>query len=194
MKLSPTLNQHAIRLTCRECLSRFDVRAAMASTVPRKFTFRGLISTSGRLLPVAKRILKLYGALRFDRRRVRKAVSATKVLVRAYALFGNPLDSGRHVAYAEELRRIGAFGLASLHYKQALRLDATNQNARQGGGAAGRDHLTAKTLASYFVSFSDAAGPRRPIREHAIVTAQKIAGEDFPDIQAMESDRRMQTG
>jgi radical SAM superfamily enzyme YgiQ (UPF0313 family) len=193
VKLSPTLSPHAIRLTCRECRSRFDVRVAKASTAPRKFTFRGLISTGGRLLSVAKRILKLYGALRFDRRRVRKAVSATKVLARAYALFGNPLDAGRHVAYAEELRRIGAFGLASLHYKQALRLDATIPGARQGANAVEHGQMSGKTSATYFVSFSDAEGPRRPIREQPAVTARKTAGEDFPDVQAIESDRRVQT-
>ncbi|HEY1182788.1 MAG TPA: cobalamin-dependent protein [Bryobacteraceae bacterium] len=194
VKLSPTLDQHAIRLTCRGCLSRFDVRKAAASTAALSFRYRDLMATSGSLLLVAKRILKLYGALRFGRRNLRKAVAATTVLARAYALIGNPLDSGRHVAYAEVLGRTGAIGLAILHYKQALRLDPTNQRARQGLDAAEGGQRSDENRAKYFVSFSNASPPRRLIRERLVVAESGRVSEDFPEIHTIESDRRAETG
>ena len=189
VKLSPMLNQNAIRLTCRECLSRFDVRTAMANLEAPKFTYRAFLSTKGSLLLIAKRILKLYGGLRSDRRKVSKAVSATRVLRRAYALLGNPFDSGLHIAYAEELSRIGALGMALLHYRQALRLEPTNLKAGQGVEAAECELARDRKAARYFVSFSDAAPPRRPVREQLAGIAKEKVEEDFPDIQAIESSR-----
>src|SRR5262249_10247583 len=121
VKLELPEDQHAVRLTCRGCLSRFDIR----TPAPIGTSDVGPSAGSPRcwLFKVGRTKLERFAKGKFGWRNAGKALAAARTLFNGLRLLRSPFDPNRHVAYGRALEREGAVGMAILHYKQALRLD-----------------------------------------------------------------------
>jgi radical SAM superfamily enzyme YgiQ (UPF0313 family) len=172
----------SIRLTCRECNARWDVRnwayAPMekATRQSRMESYRRIAKAlaakvrQGKYREIAGKVASLALA-RLPRRlamhELARQVTSTEFVLKSLgsALCAESFDASRHCDFADALREIGAFGAARMHYEQALALNARDDRASTGLAYIDGPQVSDQQRGTYFVSWSDEpAANRRPMR------------------------------
>ena len=148
-----------IRVFCRSCRSRFDVRNYAAyGEVPGE---------SKPLASLRDRARRLIRELRTSARFGAEQNTVDKMRRAGLAVADDPFIADRHTRFADTLAAFGAYGAARLHYEQAIKLKPRSR-AYAGKLAALKARPDyAEKAETYFVSFSDAAPPYRKSREVA---------------------------
>jgi hypothetical protein len=185
---------YSIRLTCRECCTRWDVQNKAYRQIgntthnPRKRTYLHL---AGRLLEkirqgkyreIASKGLGMVLARvpqRLGMQEIALQIVSKESLLKTLgsSLCVEPFNSNRHCEFAEALCEIGAHGAARMHYEQALALQPDNKRATAGIALIDSHQVSAQQRSTYFVSWSDALPPQR--RNHD-VPKSAIKGTTIP--------------
>jgi radical SAM superfamily enzyme YgiQ (UPF0313 family) len=185
---------YSIRLTCRECCTRWDVQNKAYRQIgntthnPRKRTYLHL---AGRLLEkirqgkyreIASKGLGMVLARvpqRLGMQEIALQIVSKESLLKTLgsSLCVEPFNSNRHCEFAEALCEIGAHGAARMHYEQALALQPDNKRAMAGIAFISSTQVSAQQSSTYFVSWSDALPPQR--RNHD-VPKSAIKGTTIP--------------
>lgn len=174
----PPDHSHSLRLSCRKCLSRWDIPnkashmaanlvSSSARTSFRKLSaalmeklrqrkYRDIIDKALEItlgsIPAGLRNQKLYGALT-PPEHMFKSFGA--------ALARNPFNHERHNDFADALTRIGAKGAARMHFQQSLALSPDNARALAGLAMIDGPNTSDLQRQTYFASWSDEPPPRR---------------------------------
>lgn len=151
----------SLRVFCRACRSRWDVRnfAAYGAVAKPGLSLQGLF-------PAALR--GLFGRSSRATYVFEKEPDRVEELRKAgLAVADDPFVALRHVRFADSLAAVGALGAARLHYEQAVSLAPQSSEfaAKLAALKARPDY--AEKGEDYFVSFSDAPPPYRKSREVA---------------------------
>lgn len=190
---------NSLRLTCRCCLSRFDVENA----VRNKFEDRFIRAELDALFAQAKDLAGEEKAAALHEIIARGAwywpaqvelghhylkVGNRPAAVRHYgaAVQSNPYEPRCHVVFADFLVKERAIGLAGLHYRQALLLQPENAEASAKLAEMEAGNRTEKERASYFVSYSEMPPPRRLETERPENAGKRKGETEFPDIAVLE--------
>ena len=171
-------HSHSLRLSCRNCLSRWDVEnrnyrqpdnaineatcishLKVAEALLEEKKFKECHDITNELLGLAPSFIParlLMGE--FYRR-----VGPPEHMLKSYgaALGMVPLDPERHNDFADALVEIGAFGAARMHYQQALALAPGNERASAGIAFMDGPEVSDAQRMTYFVSWSDEPSPVR---------------------------------
>lgn len=202
--LSMPENRHAVRLTCRGCLSRFDVPNETrirfedrylkpqfdAAVVEAMATMEaGKRSEGAKILHDVVRQAVWYYPAHIELGHYYTQKSAPLLAMRHYAtaVQHNPYEPLCHVAYAEAMVREGAVGLAIQHYRQALRLAPDNAEVRERLAVLEMDKAYDADRGRYFISYSDAPIPQR-LRGELVSCGKRKNEEEFPDIAKLEAE------
>lgn len=207
-------DEPSLRLTCRGCLARYDIRSAAYSGYdehPRRAEFdvkfaevRALID-AGRRNETPPMLHAIVGEApwhwpaQIELGRFYQSVSAMPSAIRhiSAAVQTNPYEAECHIGYAELLIKERAIGLAVQHLRQAQLLDEGNLDVMmllqdlENGDYGPEEH------SSYFLSYSDVPPPQRLT---STMTGcgdlrgvdKKRADESFPDIEQLEKVTRRQ--
>lgn len=186
---------HSIRLTCRECRTRWDVqnmayrKTADAAHNPGRRSYRHLVKRllekvrQGKYREIGRKGLSLILARLPQRFGVQDAVhqiaSAEFVLkTLGSTLCGDPFCADRHCDFAEALQESGAHGAARMHYLQALALQPSNERATVGIAFIDSSQVSKQQRTTYFISWSDASPPQR--RNHDVLQLTTVKGKTIP--------------
>lgn len=185
----PPDSGHTLRVSCRKCLTRWDIKNDAYQMPPNTINNETCISQlrhaeslfndekfkechdiANELLGLAPSFIParlLMG--KFYRR-----VGPSEHMLRSFgaALGADPLNPDRHIDFADALVEIGAFGAARMHYEQALALRPGDGRASSGIAFIDGPQVSDQQRATYFVSWSDDPPPAR--REHVAPAAAKI--------------------
>jgi len=204
--LSMPDNRHKIRLSCRNCNSRFDVR----NPFELRFEDRPTNEADGRAYKTAMDQLAAgqeqdgIAALEALASRHVWYFPAHLVLGEHYrakndkflalkhhmlALMHHPFAPERHITFADHMIWEGALGMARLHYLQALKLDPDNLEAAEKLASLDGDEWTCAQRATYFTSYSDKAPPKR-LRDAPEACGRRRDEQEFPDIAKLEERAR----
>lgn len=201
-QVHPLHDYYSIRMTCRSCHARFDVRN------PNQNPFEGRPS-SAEDAAVFKQAQEALAAGRKDEavailedlttRRVwhypghlllsqiakesGDALSAMKHIKNA--LFRYPFEPALHVAFADQMMNEGALGMAKLHYDQALILDPNHPGVQEKLADLASSKWTDEQRRTYFVSYSEKSAPVR-LGESSEVKGLRRNEIEFPDIAELE--------
>ena len=199
---------HSVRLTCRGCRSRFDVRnpAELAfedrptqAEDARDYAAAVALLEAGREGEgvsaladlVARR--KWYFPAQLKLGEIAKArgdrVAALKYFSRALYLY--PFRPELHIRYADHMVWEGALGFARLHYAQALRLDPDNAEAQEKLADLDSSRWTDVQRRTYFVSYSADLPPQR-LGAAAEACGRRKDEKEFPDIEKLEETARLE--
>lgn len=178
----PADYSHSLRLTCRSCLSRWDIQnkayslpANISSAATPSASFRryrrlivALIEKIKRrgYRDIANKVLALALSIIPARLRVGKiyhqVVSPDHVLMSFGAAVGrDPFNPEKHNDFADSLVHVGAFGAARMHYQQALALKPDDERASSGIAYIDGPDVNDAQRVTYFVSWSDDPPPVR---------------------------------
>jgi len=175
---------HSIRLTCRECSTRWDVQnkayrqTGDVAHSPRRRSYRHLAGRlfekirQGKYREIGSKGLSLLLARmpqRLGMQDVAHQIASAEFALKSLgsALYGDPFNADRHCDFAEALEKLGAHGAARMHYEQALALQPGNERAAMGIAFIDGPQVTDQQRTTYFVSWSDAAPPQR--RNHNVL-------------------------
>jgi hypothetical protein len=183
----PTDHSHSLRLTCRTCLSRWDIKnnaynshtninSAASSTSFRRYRklVVALIEKIKRreYRDITNKVLAL--ALSFIPSRLRMGkmyhqVTPPEHVLRSFgaAVGRDPFNPEKHNDFADALANVSAFGAARMHYQQALALKPGDERASSGNTYIDGPELNDEQRATYFVSWSDDLPPARRERAEA---------------------------
>ncbi len=195
-------HRHSLRLTCRGCMSRFDIpnefrirfeERHLKPELDARFAEAMRMKQNGReeeALAVLRDIAAksvwyhpAHVALGDYHREKGEALRAMRHY--ASAVQHNPFDPNCHAIYAAAMAEEGAFGLAEAHYRQALALDPGHVAARTGLAALEAAEITPAERERFFVSYSDASPPSR-LRGELKSCGKRKGEEEFPDIEQLE--------
>lgn len=169
---------HHLRVTCRSCRERWDIKNVAYVSPADTLTF----SECDTKLALAKRF--------FDRRVYKEAHDIANSLLSAApsylparifmgrfyetvgpdlhmvksfgaALAAAPFNGEYHILFAEALKKIGAFGGARLHYNQAQHLGYSDQRIASGLSEVEKLKAGGVNTDIYFTSWSDDLPPQR---------------------------------
>ncbi|TCS64731.1 B12-binding domain-containing radical SAM protein [Varunaivibrio sulfuroxidans] len=179
-----------LRLTCRECLTRWDIENKThlnAEGVNEDIVrpSRRRLAEGLRLAGALKRkiregkfrdIANKASAIALNAMPSRKSASPSqdtrpsKHVIKSVggALQASPFDPQKHCNFAEALIGIGAYGAARMHYQQALLLSPDNSRAKAGLAVIDGPSVTDAQRRTYFVSWSDAPPPVRKENPEAV--------------------------
>lgn len=202
----PPDHSHSLRLTCRNCLSRWDIQnkafslsVNISSTMPGNWLrrYRRLVVTlidkikQRKYRDITNKVLAL--ALSFIPARVRKGkmyhqVTPPEHVLRSFgaAVGRDPFNSEKHNDFADALSNVGAFGAARMHYQQALALKPSDERASSGISYIDSPDVNDEQRATYFVSWSDAPPPTRRERTETFPLMPHIKGDRL-QIEAVET-------
>jgi hypothetical protein len=176
----PPDHSHTLRLTCRNCLSRWDIEnkahniatnatSASARTSLRRIT-KALFDKirQGQYRDIVNKALALLLSFipgKFRKGKLYEQITPPKHLFRSFAaaLGRAPLNPEKHNDFADILVKVGAHGAARMHYQQALALDHDNARAKSGLSHVDGPQVSDLQRATYFISWSDAPPPARKI-------------------------------
>jgi len=205
-QVHPTQDYYSIRMTCRSCHARFDIRN------PNKQSFEGrptsdedaavfyaaqaALAAGQREKAVAilvdlteRRVWHYPGHLLLSQiaREDGDNLQAMKHLKNA--LFRYPFDPMLHVAFADQMMNEGALGLAKLHYQQAIALEPEHPGVTEKLADLESPKWTDEQRRTYFISYSDKSAPVRHSDglEVKVLRRQEI---EFPDIAELEIKTR----
>ncbi|MDZ4254068.1 MAG: radical SAM protein [Sulfuritalea sp.] len=182
---------HSLRLSCRNCLSRWDIPnkashmaanlvSASSRTSFRKLgralidkirqrKYRDIVDKSREIIlgsiPAALRAGRIYNYLIPSEHRL-KSFGA--------ALVRNPFDHKMHNDFAVALVKVGAFGAGRMHYEQSLALSPGNEEALAGIRTIDGPSLSETQRRTYFVSWSNAAPPVRCGSAETVLPMQQV--------------------
>jgi anaerobic magnesium-protoporphyrin IX monomethyl ester cyclase len=203
------LNTHEfrnhLRLTCRSCLTRFDI----PNDFRIKFEERYILAEQNAGLEEAK-------ALRAAGRDEEAVALLKKIIGRGnwywpahvelghcYAAAGqnlsalrhyavavqhNPLHPKAHIAFADWQVKEKAVGMALLHYRQALQLDPDDAEAARKLRETEEGGWSEEERRTYFISYSDASAPQRLSPLPGVKPVHRKHEQDFPDIAKLEEE------
>jgi radical SAM superfamily enzyme YgiQ (UPF0313 family) len=156
----------SLRLTCRECLARWDVenRAHHRSKNDPVRPWQRRLAEARRL---ADRLVKRGRAMRH---RIIGITQGEFIRV-ARGLKRRPFDPDRHRDFADVLVQVGAHGAARMHCQQALVLNPGDARARARLSYIDGPSVSDAPRGTYFVSWSDAPPPERKERPMAAQVA-----------------------
>lgn len=195
--------RRSLRLTCRGCLSRFDIpnefrirfeERYIRAELDAEFAGARDLIDGGRAadaIPLLQSIVArgawywpAHLALGSHFATVGDRIHALRHY--ASAVQHNPFEPKCHLAYARWLADEKAVGLALLHCRQAVALAPDDDAAARMLESLEAGSWTSEERETYFVSYSDAAPPRR-LRgdDHQCGTSRKNETE-FPDIAKLE--------
>lgn len=205
--LSVAEHRHSMRLTCRGCLSRFDIPNEFRIRFEERHLKPELDARFGAAMTMMRNGQEEGEALTILRDIAAKSVwyhpahvalgdyhSGKGEMLRAMrhyatAVQHNPFDPNCHVTYAAAMAREGAFGLAIAHYRQALALDSDHATARTALEALETADLSPAERERFFVSYSEAPPPLR-LRGELKSCGKRKTEEEFPDIEQLEQIAR----
>jgi anaerobic magnesium-protoporphyrin IX monomethyl ester cyclase len=173
----PPENRPSLRLTCRDCLSRWDIenkayrlpnneineetcisQLKVAEALFEAGKYKECHDTANELLGLAPAFIpaRLLMAMFYRR------LGPPEHMLKSYgaALGVNPFDSQRHNDFADALADIGAYGAARMHYQQALALSSEDERAKAGIELIDSDQISDEQRETYFISWSDDPPPR----------------------------------
>lgn len=178
----PPDHSYSLRLTCRNCLSRWDIRneanslnAKISSAATPRTSFRkyrklviALIEKikQRKYRDITNKALALALGLipaRLQKGELYHQVTPLEHVLRSLgaAVGRDPFNPERHNDFADSLARVGAFGAARMHYQQALALRPGDERASSGIAYIDGPDVNDEQRATYFVSWSDDPPPRR---------------------------------
>ena len=187
----PPDSGHSIRLTCRECATRWDVENPAHTLLPNAINdatcasnlqqaealfeqgkFKECHDITNELLGLAPNFIParlLMG--KFYRR-----VGPPEHMLKSFgaALGADPFNPERHDDFADALHEIGAFGAARMHYQQALVLRPDDERAAAGIAFIDSPRVSEQQRAAYFISWSDEPPPLRHIPAEIAQAETKI--------------------
>ena len=175
-------HSHSLRLSCRNCLSRWDVENKnyrlpdnqinevrrsyfrLARALYEKIKQRKYRSIINKLLSVA--LSRIPAS--FRKGKLAHQVVSPEQMFKSIgvALQKHPFNPERHNDLAEALVEVGAYGAARMHYQQALTLMPGNERAAAGIAFMDGPEVSDEQRMTYFVSWSDDPSPVR--RKHAV--------------------------
>jgi radical SAM superfamily enzyme YgiQ (UPF0313 family) len=176
--LPPDTGQ-SIRLTCRECSTRWDVQNTVyhhqsgdAAHSPRRRSYRHLAGRlldkirQGKFREIGSKGLSLVLARipqRLGMQDIAHQIASAEFRLKTLgsSLCGSPFHADRHCDFAEALQKIGAHGAARMHYKQALVLEPGSERATAGIAFIDSPQVSDKQRSIYFISWSEAPPPQR---------------------------------
>lgn len=177
----PPEYSHSLRLSCRNCLSRWDVEnrnyhlpantinearksyLRLAIVLYEKIKQRKFRSIINKLLSLT--LSRVPASLRKGKLAHQVVPPEQMLKSIGVALQAHPFNPERHNDFADALVEIGAFGAARMHYQQALALAPGNERASAGIAFMDGPEVSDAQRATYFVSWSDDPPPVR--RKHA---------------------------
>ncbi len=188
----PSDTGHSIRLTCRECNTRWDVKnkayrqAENAANSSRRRTYGYLAGRlfekirQGKYREIAVKGISLVLARippRLGMQEITRQIASIEFVLKTLGptLCIDPFSSDRHCKFAEALCEIGAHGAARVHYEQALALQPGNAMAEAGIAYVDGPQVSDQQRATYFVSWSDALPPQRRNRGLSNPTTKSMA-------------------
>jgi len=177
----PPDHSQFLRLTCRNCLTRWDIQnkayslpSDVGGTMSRTslMKYRRLVVAliekirQRRYRDIANKVLAL--ALSFIPARLRKGkiyhqVTPPEHVLRSFgaAVGRDPFNPEKHNDFAGALVNVGAFGAARMHYQQAITLNPGDEMASSGIAYIDGPSVNDEQRATYFVSWSDDPLPMR---------------------------------
>lgn len=176
----PLNHTHTLRLTCHNCLSRWDIenKAYQASTNARTSFPRKVRRLIGKIRQRHYRELfniAIALTLSFIPASVRKKGVYHQVTPlehifssAASALGRDPLNPERHNDFADILAEVGAHGAARMHFQQALALNPGNIRASRGIDIIDGSNISDQQRSTYFISWSDDPPPARIVHPEGI--------------------------
>ena len=189
----PPDHGHSLRLTCRDCLSRWDVEnkayrlpANTINDARRSYLRMAMVLyekiKQGKYRDIANKLLSLALSLfptRFRAGKLTRKITTPEHMLKSIgvALGRAPFNPERHNDFADALVEIGAYGAARMHYQQALALAPGDERALAGIAFMDGAEVSDGQRATYFVSWSDDPPPAR--KKHA-ATDQAASQITFP--------------
>ena len=174
----PPDSGHSIRLTCRECATRWDVEnraykppentitnsrrrtyLRLTKALFKKIRQRKYREIADKLLTVViARVPRPLRTMELSRK-----LTPTEHVLKSLgsALGADPFNPERHDDFADALCEIGAFGAARMHYQQALALKPDDERAAAGIAFIDSPRVSEQQRAAYFISWSDEPAPAR---------------------------------
>ena len=199
---------HSVRLTCRGCSSRFDLRNPAelpfedrptqvederdyAAAIALLESGREEEGTTALVDLVARR--KWYFPAQLALGEIAKARGEKLQALKYFsmALYLYPFRPELHIRFADHMVWEGALGMARLHYRQALRLDPDNREAQNKLAALDGPAWTDEQRRTYFISYSAAAPPQR-LTVAAEACGRRKDEKEFPDIEKLEETARLE--
>ncbi len=192
----PPDHSHSLRLTCRKCLSRWDIRnnayvshtdisSATSRTSFRRY--RNLVMVliekikQRKYRDITNKVLALalsYIPARLRIGKIYRHVTPPEHVLRSFgaAVGRDPFNSESHNDFANALAKVGAFGAARMHYQQALALNPGDERALSGIAYIDSPEVNDKQRATYFVSWSEESPPARRAHAGAIQITPHVKG------------------
>jgi tetratricopeptide (TPR) repeat protein len=172
----PSDHSHSLRLTCRDCRSRWDIENK-AYSVPdnsindaaciahlkkaealfEKEKFKECHDTTNELLGIAPSFVPARLLMGKFYRRVGPPEHMLKSFGAALGIA--PFNSERHNDFADALLEVGAYGAARMHYQQARILTPESERALAGIDFINSPDISDEQRSTYFVSWSDDPPP-----------------------------------
>lgn len=167
----------SIRVFCRSCRSRWDIRNHAAShhvadqssildPDARAVAPGGQKRKEGNILVrIADRLVGGRPKEVLPYRYEKQSDPVAELRLAGLAVADDPFEAARHLRFAEALADVGALGAARLHLEQAIAIEAKSEDLKQRMDALLRRDDYADRSEIYFVSFSDAPPPYRRSRD-----------------------------
>ncbi len=175
---------YTLRLSCRACGSRFDIKnkmyqAPQTNTIDdqtcleryqkaknhfEKANYSKCHNIANQLMRDAPNFIPA----RLLMGEFYRQVGPAEHMVRSFgsALGMDPLNPDRHLDFADALREVGAFGAARMHYEQALHLGENDEKALDGLHFIDGPQISDEQRGTYFISWSDEEPPVRNTSHH----------------------------
>ena len=174
-------HSHSLRLSCRNCLSRWDIEnknyrlpnnsindvrksyLRLARALYERIRQKKYRSITDKILSLA--LSRIPASLR--KGKLAHQVASPEQMLKSIgvALQAHPFNPERHNDFADALVEIGAFGAARMHYQQALALAPRDERASAGTAFIDSSQVSDQQRATYFISWSDEPAPMR--KKHA---------------------------
>lgn len=198
-------NEQSLRLTCRCCLSRYDIPNELRvrfedrpekPVLDAQFEQAKALIAAGRRNETPPMLHEMVGKAvwywpaHVELGRFYASVGAGPSAVRhlGAAIQFNPFEPECHIAYAERMVEEGAVGLARLHYEQAQKLDPGNMDVLLALRDLENGSFTEEQQETYFISYSDAPAPQRLAGAPQACGSRRRDEIEFPDIAQLEAD------
>jgi radical SAM superfamily enzyme YgiQ (UPF0313 family) len=168
----PPENNCSLRLTCRNCFSRWDIEnkayrlpedkinhetcvsnLRVAEALFEKGKFKKCHDMTNELLGLAPSFVPARLLMGKFYRKLGPAEDMLKSF--GAALGTDPFNSARHNDFADALIEVGAYGAARMHYQQALALKKGDERASEGIALIDSDKINNKQRSTYFVCWPD---------------------------------------
>lgn len=199
----PPDNSRAIRMTCRECNTRWDIpnptheppfsslsadecerQLQVAQALFERAEYKEAHDQANSLLGQAPDFVPA----RLFMGHFYRQLGPAEHMLKSYgsALGSRPFDPERHCDFADALLQVGAVGGARMHYKQALSLAPDHVRAQDAMLHVDGPAFSDEQRATYFVSWSDEAPPQRKPQGGCSIALQEIQVDEVQPLRLPE--------